>query len=95
MASRNQYDDEYAEEAATSENVVRTPDEGKGYIDEFSADFINGEIFRLFDVNGRGEIELDQLHVCAKAMGWSPMQCKLFLLRLMFVLNSGRTSRTA
>ena len=23
---------------------------GKGYIDEFSADFVNGEIFRLFDV---------------------------------------------
>lgn len=52
---------------------MRTPDEVKGYIDEFSADFINGEIFRLFDVKGSGQIPIEQLHICAKAMGWSPI----------------------
>lgn len=44
----------YADEVgnSSSEDVRRTPDEGNGYIGEFSTDYINMEIFKLFDVRG-------------------------------------------
>ena len=34
---------------AQEELREKTPDEGKGYIGEFSPEFVNGEIFRLLD----------------------------------------------
>lgn len=69
-------EDAYADEQDSENQVRRTPDEGKGYIDEFSTDFINAEIFRLFDVESEGKISVEQLHICAKAMGWSALQRK-------------------
>jgi hypothetical protein len=44
---------------------------GAGYIGEFSSEYINAEIFKLFDVDGSGKIDRNDLHECAKAMGWS------------------------
>jgi Ca2+-binding EF-hand superfamily protein len=42
-----------------------------GYIGEFSSEYVNAEIFKLFDVDGSGKLNRDDLHECAKAMGWS------------------------
>ena len=44
---------------------------GSGYIGEFSSEYINAEIFKLFDVDGSGKITRKDLHECAKSMGWS------------------------
>lgn len=66
-------EDAYADEVDSENEVRRTPDEGKGYIGEFSTDFVNAEIFKLFDVGGDGKITVEQLHICAKAMGWSAL----------------------
>lgn len=54
----------------------KTPDEGKGYIGEFSHEFVNGEIFRLFDIKRQGLITLEEMYTCAKAMGWGKMSGK-------------------
>jgi Ca2+-binding EF-hand superfamily protein len=45
--------------------------QGSGYIGEFSSEYINAEVFKLFDVDGSGKIDRNDLHECAKAMGWS------------------------
>ncbi len=66
-------EDVYADEVDSENEHRRTPDEGKGYIGEFSTDFINAEIFKLFDVGQDGKITVEQLHICAKAMGWSAL----------------------
>lgn len=72
--------DGYGEEAGEIEEAPQlTPDEGKGYVDEFSADFVNAEIFRVLDFESTGKITLAQLHNCAKAMGWGSLQCKFNL----------------
>ena len=44
---------------------------GSGYIGEFSSEYINAEIFKLFDYDGSGKITRSDLHDCAKAMGWT------------------------
>ena len=46
-------------------------DEETGYIGEFSADYINAEVFKLFDVDGSGKITKEDLQQVAKSMGWS------------------------
>ena len=47
----------YAEEEDSEQSQVRrAPDEGKGYIGEFSADYINTEIFFLFHLRGESKI---------------------------------------
>lgn len=66
-------EDAYADVVESEKEVRRTLDEGKGYIGEFSTDFINAEIFKLFDSFGDGKITVEQLHICAKAMGWSAL----------------------
>ena len=50
---------------------------GSGYIGEFSSEYINAEIFKLFDVDNSGKITRDDLGECAKAMGWTEQQRKL------------------
>lgn len=50
--------------------------EDGGYIGEFSRDYINAEIFKLFDVDGSGKITKEDLDSVAKQMGWSSNQCK-------------------
>ena len=37
-----------------------------GYIGEFSRDYINAEIFKLFDVDGSGKITKEDLDQVAK-----------------------------
>lgn len=44
---------------------------GSGYIGEFSSEYINAEIFKLFDVDNSGKITREDLTECAKHMGWS------------------------
>ena len=58
----------------------KTPDEGRGYIGEFSTDYINAEIFKLFDITSSGKISKGDLHICSKAMGWNALQRKYYLL---------------
>ena len=41
-------------------------EEETGYIGEFSADYINAEIFKLFDVDGSGKITKEDLSQVAK-----------------------------
>ena len=41
-----------------------------GYIGEFSRDYINAEIFKLFDSDGSGKITKSDLDSVAKQMGW-------------------------
>ena len=48
----------------------------EGYIGEFSRDYINAEIFKLFDVDGSGKITKEDLDQVAKQMGWSTRQRK-------------------
>ena len=43
---------------------------------EFSRDYINAEIFKLFDVDGSGKITKEDLDQVAKQMGWSTRQRK-------------------
>ena len=38
----------------------------EGYIGEFSRDYINAEIFKLFDVDGSGNITKEDLEEVAK-----------------------------
>lgn len=38
----------------------------EGYIGEFSRDYINAEIFKLFDVDGSGKITKEDLNQVAK-----------------------------
>ena len=40
--------------------------EETGYIGEFSSDYINAEIFKLFDVDGSGKITKEDLNHVAK-----------------------------
>jgi Ca2+-binding EF-hand superfamily protein len=42
-----------------------------GYIGEFSSEYVNAEIFKLFDTDGSGKLTRADLHDCAKAMGWN------------------------
>ena len=49
---------------------------GSGYIGEFSSEYINAEIFKLFDVDNSGKITRLDLQECAKAMGWTEQQRK-------------------
>ena len=51
-----------------------------GYIGEFSNEYINAEIFKLFDTDGSGKLTRSDLHHCAKAMGWSEQQRKYSLV---------------
>ena len=46
-------------------------EEGSGYIGEFSNDYINAEIFKLFDHDGSGKITHEDLAHVGKSMGWS------------------------
>ena len=46
-------------------------EEGTGYIGEFSNDYINAEIFKLFDTDGSGKITQEDLAHVGKSMGWS------------------------
>ena len=71
------------EELLAGENVVsmqnedelgiegQDPSGEEGYIGEFSRDYINAEIFKLFDVDGSGKITKSDLEGVAKQMGWS------------------------
>ena len=52
----------------------------EGYIGEFSRDYINAEIFKLFDVDGSGNITKEDLEEVAKQMGWSQKQSKYLQL---------------
>jgi len=52
--------------------------EEEGYIGEFSRDYINAEIFKLFDVDGSGKITKNDLDAVSKQMGWNPRQSKYF-----------------
>ena len=47
-----------------------------GYIGEFSSEYVNAEIFKLFDTDGSGKLTRADLHECAKSMGWSEQQRK-------------------
>ena len=60
---------------ATEGGEEVTSEEG-GYIGEFSRDYINAEIFKLFDVDGSGKITKSDLDEVAKQMGWSQRQSK-------------------
>ena len=46
--------------------------EEQGYIGEFSRDYINAEIFKLFDVNQNGFITKEDLSEVGKQMNWDP-----------------------
>ena len=48
----------------------------EGYIGEFSRDYINAEIFKLFDTDGSGKITKSDLEGVAKQMGWNQRQSK-------------------
>ena len=54
-------------------------DEGSedGYIGEFSRDYINSEIFKLFDVDQSGQITKEDLNEVSKQMGWDNKKSKL------------------
>jgi len=56
---------------AGEEELEANNDGEQGYIGEFSSDYINAEIFKLFDVDGSGKITAEDLSHVAKAMGWS------------------------
>ena len=66
---------------------------GDGYIGEFSRDYINAEIFKLFDQDGSGKITKSDLDEVARQMGWDAKQSKLsfivqsHLCRYNFVLR--------
>ncbi len=47
------------------------PNSEEGYIGEFSRDYINAEIFKLFDTDGSGKITKTDLEDVAKQMNWS------------------------
>jgi len=51
-----------------------------GYIGEFSRDYINAEIFKLFDVNNSGVITKEDLEEVGKQMGWDLKYSKLLIL---------------
>lgn len=57
-------------------------DMNEAYIGEFSSDYINSELFKLFDVDGSGKITRDDLTGCAKSMGWKPEQLDELLMEL-------------
>ena len=64
----------YQQEEETESDLAaaeKNNEEGNGYIGEFSADYINAEIFKLFDADGSGKITKEDLQTCSKAMGWS------------------------
>ncbi len=48
----------------------------EGYIGEFSRDYINSEIFKLFDVDNSGQITKEDLNEVSKQMGWDNKQSK-------------------
>jgi len=51
------------------------------YIGEFQSEYINQEIYNLFEIDGK--VSKQDLYTCAKAMGnWSPQECKT--LRINF-----------
>lgn len=52
----------------------------EGYIGEFSRDYINAEIFKLFDVDGSGKITKEDLDAVAKQMGWDSRQSKWIII---------------
>lgn len=71
----------------TGENIVSSGSQGfdaegnpvqseDGYIGEFSRDYINAEIFKLFDADGSGKITKSDLDSVAKQMGWNSTQRK-------------------
>lgn len=49
----------------------RDGEDEEGYIGEFSRDYINAEIFKLFDSDGSGKITKSDLDEVAKQMGWN------------------------
>ena len=51
-----------------------------GYIGEFSRDYINAEIFKLFDTDGSGKITRSDLDDVAKQMGWDQNSSKWSLI---------------
>jgi len=57
-------------------NADAAGDGEEGYIGEFSRDYINAEIFKLFDVDGSGKITKDDLDAVAKQLGWNSRQSK-------------------
>lgn len=56
--------------------INQDADGEEGYIGEFSRDYINSEIFKLFDVDESGQITKEDLNEVAKQMGWEPKQSK-------------------
>ena len=54
----------------------RPSDQEDGYIGEFSRDYINAEIFKLFDVDNSGAITRDDLYQVGDQMGWDKKQGK-------------------
>lgn len=49
-----------------TENDQNDANSEDGYIGEFSRDYINAEIFKLFDVDGSGKITKEDLDQVAK-----------------------------
>ena len=49
-----------------TENNQNDANSEDGYIGEFSRDYINAEIFKLFDVDGSGKITKEDLDQVAK-----------------------------
>ena len=49
-----------------TENDRNDANSEEGYIGEFSRDYINAEIFKLFDVDGSGKITKEDLDQVAK-----------------------------
>ena len=41
-------------------------------IDQLPSDYIYTEIFKAFDFNGNGVLEVDDLEIASKSMGWEP-----------------------
>ena len=66
---------------ANNSNFVGESGDGEeGYIGEFSRDYINAEIFKLFDVDNSGAITKSDLQEVGSQMGWDNKQSKYSVL---------------
>lgn len=54
----------------------------EGYIGEFSRDYINAEIFKLFDIDQSGAITKSDLFEVGKQMGWDKKQVEDLIFEL-------------
>ena len=89
--SSNQIDSSKKDEPESGESqLFQDPHDEVAYIGEFQNEYINQEIYNLFEIEGK--VIRGDLYTCARAMGgWTPEECENKILTFCSGRSSWRT----